>query len=81
MGKIFQVMVFRFLKNALNLRSFTHAQVPHSKLSVEHILKICFLQDGRGGRRYNLLYQNLIRKYEDDLEHWFIYVLYDLQFF
>ena len=36
---------------------------------VEHILKICFPQEGRGGRRYNLLYQNLIRKYEGDLEN------------
>ena len=25
-------------------------------------------------RGYNLLYQNSVRKYEDDLEHWFIYI-------
>ena len=27
---------------------------------------------------YDLLYQNSIRKYEDDLEHQFIYILHDL---
>ena len=33
----------------------------------------------RGGGNYNLLYQNSVRKYEDDLEQF--YILYDLQFF
>ena len=32
-------------------------------------LKICFPQDERGEGNYDLLYQNSIRKYEDDLEH------------
>ena len=54
-------------RNALNLCSFTHASVLHSKLQVEYILKICCPQDRRGGGRYDLLYQNSIRKYEDDL--------------
>ena len=27
---------------------------------------------------YDLLYQNSIRKYEDDFEHLVIYILYDL---
>ena len=44
-------------------------------------LKICFPQDEKGGENYDLLYQNSIRKYEDDLEHLFIYILYDLYFF
>ena len=35
----------------------------------------------RGGGNYNLLYQNSVRKYEDDLEHLVFYILYDLQFF
>ena len=34
-----------------------------------NFLKICFPQDERDGGNYNLLYQNSIRKYEDDLEH------------
>ena len=31
-----------------------------------------------GGENYDLLYQNSIRKYEDDLEHQVIYILHDL---
>ena len=36
------------------------------------------VQITKGGGNYDLLYQNSTRKYEDDLEHWFIYILYDL---
>ena len=35
----------------------------------------------RGGGNYDLLYQNSVRKYEDDLEHQAFYILYDLHFF
>ena len=35
----------------------------------------------RGGKNYDLLYQNSIRKYEDDLQYQIIYILYDLQLF
>ena len=31
---------------------------------------VCYPQDERGEGNYDLLYQNLIRKYEDDLEHY-----------
>ena len=37
--------------------------------SRQDFLKICFPKAEKGGENYNLLYQNLIRKYEDDLEH------------
>ena len=37
--------------------------------SSQNFLEICFPQDERGGENHDLLYQNLIRKYEDDLEH------------
>ena len=37
--------------------------------SKQDFLKICFLQDEGGGENYDLLYQNSIRKYKDDLEH------------
>ena len=37
--------------------------------STQNFLKICFRQAERGGENYDLLYQNSIRKYEDDLEH------------
>ena len=36
---------------------------------MQGFLKICFPQDERGGENFDLLYQNSIRKYEDDLEH------------
>ena len=36
----------------------------------QDFLKICFLQDEEGGENYDLLYQNSIRKYKDDLEHY-----------
>ena len=34
----------------------------------------------RGGGNYDLLYQNSVRKDEDDLEHQVFYILYDLRF-
>ena len=48
------------------------------ELEVSQHLKICFPQDEGGGENYDLLYQNSIRKYKDDLEHYFIYTFHDL---
>ena len=67
-GKNFQFMMFLFPENALNLCIFTHAQVP-TQNSRQNYLKICFRKGEMGGENYGLLYRNLIRKYEDDLEH------------
>ena len=78
--RVFEFVAFAFLENAFNLCIVTHATVPHSNLQVE-VLKICFPRDERGGENYDFLYQNSIRKYEDDFEHWFIYILFDLEFF
>ena len=36
--------------------------------SGQNFLKICFAQEESGGENYDLLYQNSMRKYEDDLE-------------
>ena len=58
-------MVLTFLENAWNLCIFTQFYFPPS-------------QDERHGEKCDLLYQNSIRKYEDDLEHQVIYILYDL---
>ena len=44
----------------------------------QDVLKICFPQDKKGGENYDLLYQNSVRKYKDDLDYWFIYILHDL---
>ena len=73
-------MLVEFSEYTLNICIFTHAPVLYSKLQV-NVLRICFPQDKRGGGNYDLLYQSPIRKYEDDLEHMFIYILYDLYFF
>ena len=67
-GTFFQFMVFTFTENALNLCIFTHGLVPHSNLQVEFFENL-FPQDERDGGNYDLLYQNSIRKYEDDLGH------------
>ena len=66
--KNFKVMVLTFLENALNLCIFTHAPVPHSKLQAEFFENL-FCPSKKGGENYDLLYQNSIRKCEDDLEH------------
>ena len=60
--------MFRFLKNALNLCIFTHAPVPYSKFEAEFFENL-FPQSEKGGENYDLLYQNSIREYEDDLKH------------
>ena len=62
-------MVFRFLENTLNLDIFTHASFPYSKLQPKfcEILFPCAVESG--GENCDLLSQNSIRKYEDDLEH------------
>ena len=53
--KFFNFMVFAFLKNTLNLRIFTHAQVPQSKPLAE-FLENLFPQGEKGGEKYDLLY-------------------------
>ena len=86
MGKIFELMEFTFLENALIRGTFTHAS-PHSKLASKFLLsrprqkKITHSPRQhssenlfppvaeKGGGNYDLLYQNSVRKYEDDLEH------------
>ena len=76
MGKIFKFMVIAFLENALNLGIFTHAPLPQSNLQAEFFENLFPPTVEKGGENYDLLYQNSIRKYEDDLEHWVIYILY-----
>ena len=62
-------MVITFLRNALNLGIFTHAPVTHSKIQAEFFENLFAPTAERAGENYELLYQNSIRKYEDDLEH------------
>ena len=67
MGKNFKFMVFTFIENALNLGIFTH--VPHSKFQAEFFENLFLPSAEGGGENYDLLYQNSIKKCEDDLEH------------
>ena len=68
MGKSFQLMVFTFLENALNMCIFTHALVPHLKLQAG-VFENLFPPRQKGWGNYDLLYQNSVQKYEDDLEN------------
>ena len=62
-------MVITFLENALNLGIFAHALLP-SQNSRQNFFKIYFLQQQKGVEKTNdMLYQNLITKYQDDCEH------------
>ena len=58
-----------FLENALNPDILTHARVAHSKLQAEFFENPFPPTAEWGGENYDLLYQNSIRKYEDNLEH------------
>ena len=78
-GKKFTIYSVHIPRKSLNLYFFTHTSVPHSKLVVEFFENL-FPKDRRGGRSYDLLYQNSIRKYKDDLEHQFISIWYDCNF-
>ena len=62
-------MVFTFLENTLNIVIFTHAPVPQWKLQAEYFENLFPPTVERGRENYDLLYQNSIRKYEDNLEH------------
>ena len=65
----FKFMVFTFLKNALNLAIFANFPIPHSNLQAEFFENLFPPSAETGGESYDLLSQNSVRKYEDDLEH------------
>ena len=50
--------------------------MPHfpTKNSRQEFLKISFPKAKGGGEKYDLIYQNSVRKYEDDVEHLVIYI-------
>ena len=56
-------LAFTFLENALNLCIFTYGPVHHLNFQAE------FFENLLPPSKNDLLYQNSIRKYEDDLEH------------
>ena len=57
-GKVFKLMVFTFLENALNLGIFTHAPVPHSKLEAESFENLFLATAESGEENYDLRFQN-----------------------
>ena len=67
-GKMFQFMVLTFLEYALNL-GILLMPLLHTQNSRQNALEIFPTAAERGGENYGLLYQNSIRKFEDDLEH------------
>ena len=68
--KNFSIYGVHIPRISLNLCFFTHAPVAHSKLLVEFFENLFPPKTERvGGESYDLLYQNEIRKYEDNLEH------------
>ena len=75
-GENVKVVVFLFLQNALNLGIFTHGRIRQSKLQTELCKNLFSTVAERGGENYDLLYQNSIRKYGDDLEHLYFGFLY-----
>ena len=54
---------------------FYSCHSPLLKTPVRICLKIYFVQGERGGGNYDLLIQNLIRKYEDDLEQFLLFCM------
>ena len=68
-GKIFKFMVFAFLENALNWGIFTRAPAPQSKLQAELLENLFPPTAESSGENCDLLYQNSIRKNEDDFEN------------
>ena len=67
--KSFSFMVFAFLENALDLGIFTHAHIPHSKFQADFFENLFPPTAETGRQNYELLYQNSITNYEDDLKH------------
>ena len=65
--------------------SFCHHPLARRKLLIppgSAHSKICSPPTAeKDGGNYDLLYQNSVRKYEDDLEHQVFYILCNLQFF
>ena len=77
-GKNFSIYVVHIPRKFIESMHFLRMPRSPTQNARQNFLKICFPQDEMGGGNYNFLYQNSIRKYEDDLEHEFIYILYDL---
>ena len=63
---IYGVHILRKRIESMHFYSCPSSPIQNSR---QNFLKYCFAQDERGGENYDLLYQNSMRKYENDLEH------------
>ena len=69
-GKKFSIYGVNIPRKCIESRHFYSCPSPQLKTpSRKKLLSSCFPQDERGVGNCDLLYQNSIRKYEDDLEH------------
>ena len=68
-GEIFSIYGIHIPRKCIESMHFYSCFNPPLKTSGRIFLKICFAQDKSDGGNYDLLYQNSIGKYEDDLEH------------
>ena len=62
-------MLLTFQENASNLSIFAHASVSRSKLQAEFFENLFPATAERDRENYDFLYQNSLRKYENELEH------------
>ena len=67
--KTFEFMLLTFQENASNLSIFAHASVSRSKLQAEFFENLFPATAERDRENYDFLYQNSLRKYENELEH------------
>ena len=61
-----------------SLPSSCHHALGRRKLLIPKgniLSKICFPQQQKGWTKLYLFYQNSVRKYEDDLEHFFLFCM------
>ena len=68
-GKNFSIYGVYIPRKCIECIIFTHAPIPHLKLQVDFFENLFPHKTDRVGGSYDLLYQNSIIKYEDDLEH------------
>ena len=69
-GKIFSIYGVHIPRKGIEYMHFYSCLIPPVKIPGRIFGKSAsFPEDERGGGKYDLLYQNLIKKCEDDLEH------------
>ena len=68
-GKIFSNYSVHIPRKCIEYMYFYSCPSFPAENSRLDFLKICFPKDKTDGKKYDLLYQESIRIYEDDLEH------------